>query len=123
MITFTVKFEKDEDLKSLLCSAFEGGSNYWIDSVELSKKPSKSYDWLHEVPFDTKGELKIALSKEGKGSLIEFHFLNLSKIQKGIEIMHNKYPRHYADFISENADAITADVFLQCCLFGETIFG
>jgi hypothetical protein len=27
------------------------------------------------------------------------------------------------DFIDENDDAITADVFLQFCLFGDVIYG
>lgn len=34
-----------------------------------------------------------------------------------------KYPRHWADVLAENDDATTGDVFLQCCLFGECIFG
>jgi hypothetical protein len=33
-----------------------------------------------------------------------------------------KYPRHFADLVNENTDAITADVLLQCCLFGELIY-
>jgi hypothetical protein len=32
-------------------------------------------------------------------------------------------PRHFADVLNENDDAGTGDVFLQCCLFGEIIFG
>jgi hypothetical protein len=33
------------------------------------------------------------------------------------------YPRHFADLVNENGDAITANVLLQSCLFGEVIFG
>jgi hypothetical protein len=49
--------------------------------------------------------------------------LNLRSIKKGLEVFASKYPRHFADFVSENDDASTGDVFLQCCLFGELVFG
>jgi len=39
------------------------------------------------------------------------------------KVMHDDYPSHYGDAISENDDAGTGDVYLQCCLFGEVIYG
>ena len=49
--------------------------------------------------------------------------LDLNAIKKGLQIMAEKYPRHMGDFLNENDDADTGDVFLQCCLFGEAIYG
>jgi hypothetical protein len=37
--------------------------------------------------------------------------------------MQEQYPRHFSNFISENYDAETGDVFLQCCLLGKVKFG
>jgi hypothetical protein len=37
--------------------------------------------------------------------------------------MAQAYTRHFADFINQNDDAITGDVFLQCCLLGEVLYG
>jgi hypothetical protein len=37
--------------------------------------------------------------------------------------MAREYGRHFSDMIAENDDATTADVFLQCCLFGELVYG
>jgi hypothetical protein len=37
--------------------------------------------------------------------------------------MRDQYPRHYADLVEENDDAITGDVFLQLAVFGELIYG
>lgn len=37
--------------------------------------------------------------------------------------MQEKYPQHWADIINESDDANTADVFLQCVVFGEVIYG
>jgi hypothetical protein len=44
-------------------------------------------------------------------------------ILEGLRIMAEKEPRHFADFMTENDDADTGDVFLQCCLYGEVIYG
>jgi len=37
--------------------------------------------------------------------------------------MAEKYPRHFHNFLEENDDAETGDVFIQCCLFGEIVYG
>ena len=49
--------------------------------------------------------------------------LDRAGIEKGLLIMKSVYPRHFGDAIAENDDATTGDVFLQCCLFGEVVFG
>ena len=49
--------------------------------------------------------------------------LNFTTMKQGIQIMADKYPEHFANVINENDDAETGDVFLQCCLFGEVVFG
>lgn len=64
-------------IRSLLCSAFEGGSNYWYEITrwELAER---------------------------------YHFDDFSS---------------FAEILDDNADANTGDVFLQCCLFGDVIYG
>jgi hypothetical protein len=47
--------------------------------------------------------------------------LDLKSIRRGLEDLATKYPRHFADLVNEDTDAITANVLLQCCLFGELI--
>jgi hypothetical protein len=49
--------------------------------------------------------------------------LNLKSISEGLNVMATHCPRHFADFLNEAADVVTAGVFLQCCLFGELIYG
>ena len=49
--------------------------------------------------------------------------ITIDNIRKGLELMRDQYPRHYADLIEENDDAITGDVFLQLAVFGELIYG
>ena len=49
--------------------------------------------------------------------------LRLDLIPQGLEVLASYYPRHFADLVNDNADSITADALLQCCLFGEIIYG
>ena len=51
------------------------------------------------------------------------HHLTLKDIKKGLELMRDEYPHHFADLVSGNDDAITGDVFLQLATFGELIYG
>ena len=51
------------------------------------------------------------------------HKITLDNVKKGLELMRDQYPRHYADLMEENDDAITGDVFLQLAVFGELIYG
>ena len=51
------------------------------------------------------------------------HHLTIEGVKKGLELMRDQYPRHYADLMEENDDLITGDVWLQLAVFGELIYG
>lgn len=104
---------KKDDIESLLVSAIEGGSNYWyrIES-EMGE------DYLKTV-FTT----GLEISNHEIEDVPRKAMLNAETIETGLKVMAEKYTRHYADALDENADATTGDVFLQCCLFGEVIYG
>ena len=51
------------------------------------------------------------------------HHITIADVQKGLELMRDQYPRHYADLVEENDDLITGDVWLQLAVFGELIYG
>ena len=74
------------------------------------------YDWYNEEVDEWDGTLE-TFPKEAK------HHLTLADIEKGLETMRDKYPRHWADLVEENDDLITGDVFLQCAVFGELVYG
>jgi len=38
-------------------------------------------------------------------------------------VLEEKFPKHFSDAVEEDFDATTADCWLQCCLFGDVIFG
>jgi len=129
-VTQKVDLQRIEDL---LCGAFEGGSNYWyqIEDYTMPKELTFKGDCLDllcegEDPMNTFRFLTYPLNEGGEvliSSEEGTHSLNLKAIKKGLQFMAKKYPRHFNDFMQENDDACTSDVFLQCCLFGEVIFG
>lgn len=133
----------------LLCGAFEGGSNYWVSHIELSGDTEdlrkewhqkfsqrakgieytyensklgwvlehQMYRYSHQIPFLTDQHLKVFVDGED-----DAHILDMDAIQSGIDCMKGGR-RHKVDWYSENWDAITADAFLQYCLFGKVVYG
>lgn len=43
-------------------------------------------------------------------------------VERGLEIMARDYPAHFADLAGDNGDCVTADLFLQCILFGKEVY-
>lgn len=123
-------------VSDLLCSAIEGGSNYWYTIEKFNKPPklvfrtdAKTIFRHLDYPLNEGGSLIIMSHGDGDhsdGDEVNGKTrwtLDLPACQRGLQLMAEKYPSHFGDFIAENDDAITADVFLQCCLFGEIIYG
>lgn len=125
----------DDKIKGLLCAAFEGGSNYWYEIEKYSfgdsgltysdfrkggimQCPDNYWHPCQLVPLTDKCAVLINDLEGGKQ-----HRLDRRAIERGLEVMAEKYLRHWGDFVSDNDDADTGDVFLQCCLFGEVIYG
>jgi hypothetical protein len=115
----------DERIQDLLTSAFEGGSNYWYIIKKYNYPPGQTRQSLGikfphiELPF--KGGSLLIGDIEGDKEYDKI--LDRTAINKGLQLMAEKYPKHYADFIAEDDDAATGDVFLQLALFGEVVFG
>jgi hypothetical protein len=110
----------EQDVKDLLECAFYSGVDYWASVAKVVDPNERHYTC--EIPLDPEGEVHIA-EDDVNGEPYKMHILNREKVIQGLHIMAEKYPRHFGDFINENADAITGDVFLQCCLLGEIVYG
>lgn len=120
IITTSVSTEKVQDT---LCSAIEGGSNYWYMIVKVDGR--ELAEFLHEIPFKG-GALYISEYADGYGGKYaqEKPFkLDAVAIVKGVQAMAMNHPKQFADMVNDNGDADTGDVLLQCCVFGELIYG
>lgn len=137
---FSVKQEISEKrIHDLLCSAFEGGTGYWcciendVDGIQYPEGFSYSDFRIggrlnpKDDPVNPYGLIAMTEGMELVLSDAEDPdtrwTLNREKIQKGLQLMQEKYPSHWGDFVSENDDADTADVFLQLAVLGELVYG
>ena len=134
MLTITDFTTNREDLTNLLSVATYG--NYW-PVVRTYKSDAEAGLFSDCDCYEDK--LAVALLN-GKGVVVYDqyviedaeteeeraegrHPITLDNVKKGLELMQEKYPNHYADLVEENDDAITGDVWLQLAVFGELIYG
>jgi len=138
-ITADVKTKVDKLRRCLLTGAFEGGSNYWYMIEEYKFPEGVTYadfreggrftdpeDYWHPatiIPFHKGCAVVISDREADPDNDKERWTLDRPALIRGWNVMRDKFPRHYADAISENDDADTADVYLQCCLFGDLVYG
>lgn len=127
----TIKTEVTlERISDLLASAFEGGSygsGYWCKIVKYITPPKLNfrtdpktvYKYL-DYPLNRDGAVLIKSTEDPQKQGL---WINLDTIKRGLELMAEKQPKHWADFMKEEDDGSTADVFLQLCLFGDVIYG
>lgn len=135
----------DDQIRSLLCNAFEGGSNYWYSeaepvlpsdgSVQMAdvseggalqpRNPDGTQNYFHWAQLlPTLPGCAVRLRAHGAGKTPDdVYTLDREALNRGVQIMATKYVSSFADWMTEHDDATTGDVFLQCCLFGELVFG
>ena len=97
----------------------------WFRVVEVIEPPTLRFRSIEHLalrmvdyPLNEGGSIGIVSSEPAS----DVFRLDLKSIRRGLEDLATKYPRHFADLVNENTDAITANVLLQCCLFGELIY-
>lgn len=117
-----------DSVSSALCSAFEGGSNYWYRIERFIKPRSfvntpklKVYRHL-SYPLNRGGALIVSDSDGAGEGKVKTGRLDLASINRGLALMATLYPKHFSDLLREDADSTTGDVLLQLCLFGELIY-
>lgn len=109
-----------------IITAIEGGINYWCagailvrpDKSTLAETPWYSDPKLYEQDF----LIKVALHEPHEDDKIDYE-LTPDAIRKGLAVLAEKYKWRINEIVTEDGDAETGDVFLQCCLFGEIVYG
>ena len=133
----TIQQVSEEQVRDLLVTALEGGSNYWIENTHYELREGLQYsdfqpggsqtldEYFHPlelIPFVEGCSLIIQVIDEGDG-FDGIQQLTRDKMMEGVKVMAADYSQHFQDFLEEDGDANTGDVFLQCCLFGKVVFG
>jgi hypothetical protein len=102
-----------------------GSQITWFRVVEVIEPPTLRFRSIEHLalrmvdyPLNEGGSIGIVSSEPAS----DVFRLDRKSIVRGLDDLATKYPRHFADLVNENTDAITANVLLQCCLFGELIY-
>lgn len=123
------------DVADLLCSAFEGGSNFWYMIEEFREPSGPAAHWpvrtdrervfRHlDYPVNPGGGLVVSdgklskVERQGKKTLI-----NRESLTDALALYASQYPESFARFQSQDYDANDGDLFLQLAVFGKVIYG
>ena len=119
-------------VRDLLIGAAEGGCNYWaifredpnfIKSVTEAEQAayveSEGGKYLARYDIEHPNYCLRVSDYESRTT----YNVTFESFVNGLGIMANRYPRHFKDVITQNHDAETSDVFIQCSVFGEIVFG
>jgi hypothetical protein len=113
-------------LLDLICTAVEGGSNYWAAFGDAERATDLDYLKVRVIEHEAHEE----------GTPRVNRFITALEMANGLERLATKAVEHAAgrndfsaagkhlgDALSESGDATTADVVLQMAIFGEVIYG
>lgn len=107
-----------EFVSEVLCTAFEGGSNYWIADVRnLSDKPKSQYFSISVAKGDT---IEIIDNEDHKAYKLDFNTL-AEGYKRYVDYCLKNGRQVYSDPC--DIDAEIADIILQFALFNEIVFG
>ena len=119
----------EEDIDDIMCSALEGGINYWCDIARVPEG-KRVADWGHEQ-IARGGELQIHVIEPFAPDDTEWYTLNLGKFLEGLRAFAQD-PSCSNDCLEEfgserllatgNIDADCADTIIQYALFGEIVY-
>ena len=104
------------DLDCILCTCFEGGSNYWIDKVLAVDNDFKGAEYASEV-ISHGGTLKAFVDGEE-------HLLTKPMLLKGCELyVKGQNDMKGRAWCPDDFDVEDTDIILQYALFGKVVFG
>lgn len=110
-----------EDIDDIMCTAIEGGINYWCGAAKVLGDPIGEY--AHEQ-IARGGTLKLYDAEDEKNYLLTRDAL-LKGIKMAAEQGYYKdygwHDGHYLDTC--NVDADVADVIVQLALFEDVVYG
>jgi hypothetical protein len=117
-VTVTVTAEHVADL---MTTALEGGSGHWLESfLRMSPAADGIRPWYASTDL-WGGEYEIEATEFGDPS--QMHTITRAEVARGLTLLATRAPNAFADLVSDNHDADTADTFMQFVVLGEVVYG
>lgn len=111
---------KRQLLRDLLCTAVEGGTNYWAEITQVERTPDGDY---LSATFQEHESVTDAVAP--RSALVTAEALTVGLQRLSTANLHT-FPasrKHLTDALTESGDTITADVVVQMTMFGELVYG
>ena len=115
----------DKMIEHILCSAFEGGSNYWANNVSFHNKEDgkKIGGWKHKYLTTTKLKDAKLIVHTNSGGQVAF---SKKSIIEGLQMMDdpkNGCTKALKRLLFGDWDAWDADIAFQMACFKEVVYG
>lgn len=139
-IRTTIRVEVEVELNrvcDLFVAVFDSGaSNSWIHGCEYEMPEDPDWSWCSQEEREDWAVARLVYVAPMCGGHIDFVLFNedetgpgktvrigRDEFLKGLATMAKESPKHFMDFVNEDDDAITSDVFAQYCVLGEAPYG
>jgi hypothetical protein len=89
--------------------------------VEPTENPWYSCPGVFEKSFEIELGYDDPSGYEGEGKGRKR--ITQDDVRHGLDVMRHDYPKHFGDLMADRGDADTADLFIQCAVFGKAVYG
>ena len=126
-MTIPVNITK-EQIADQLCTALEGGSNYWymlgdVDTTHFVKGDTYVDNLMRSFIADKYYELNVYDIESDEDDPILLGKVTYISIGNALTTMGFRYPKQLSNRISGDYDADDSDVWFQLATMGEVVFG
>ncbi len=115
----------DEAMSDIVTTGLEAGSYSSIRLVCYSGPPDAAPAWAEypDVRYTWAWAVEGGIAVKDNYGDKEFGHVCRETLQKGLEVLAEKYPHLLAQLVSGSYDVIAADALLQAAAFGDVIYG
>lgn len=127
----TINLEiSEQTICDQLCTALEGGSNYWYFIGDINRKYFKKGDTLVDNltrSFMADKNYKLPIydieSADEFEDMDKLGDVTYDSMAKAFNIMSKDYPIQLSNILSGNYDADDSDIWFQLATMGEVVYG